>query len=243
MKICLAQTKPFRGDTAANIASHKKFIHAAAEERAELIVFPELSLSSYEPELAKSLATDVNDPRFDEFQALSDANEIIIGAGVPVRAGAGVSIGMLLFQPRTQRRVYLKQYLHADEEPFFTGIDNVIPTLRSHPEIALAICYEMSVPEHVESAAAHGAKIYIASVVKNAAGVEKGLQRLQEIANKYSMTAMMVNCVGETGDGLSAGQSSVVDPQGEIIVSLDAVSEGLIIYDTETNSAITKYIQ
>ena len=79
MKICAVQTKPIKGDIHANIANHKKFINRAVAHGAELVIFPELSLTGYEPTLAKEPAMDEGDTRFDDFQTISDANGISIG--------------------------------------------------------------------------------------------------------------------------------------------------------------------
>ena len=70
MKIGVVQTRPITGDIQANIANHKQWIERAVVDGAELIIFPELSLTGYEPTLAKELATDQDDPRFDDLQAL-----------------------------------------------------------------------------------------------------------------------------------------------------------------------------
>ena len=68
MKICAAQTKPVKGDIQSNIDNHKKIIAMAVSNGADIIIFPELSLTGYEPELSKELATSQNDSRFDVFQ-------------------------------------------------------------------------------------------------------------------------------------------------------------------------------
>jgi predicted amidohydrolase len=52
MKICVAQTKSVKGDVLKNIENHLKFIELALAFSADLIIFPELSLTGYEPELA-----------------------------------------------------------------------------------------------------------------------------------------------------------------------------------------------
>src|SRR2546430_386874 len=114
MRICAAQTRPVTGDIQANIIRHKTFIDRAVAEAAELIVFPELSLTGYEPSMAKELATDQGDNRFDDFQATSDAQGIIIGVGVPTKKEKGIRISMLLFRPHKARCAYSKSYLHPD---------------------------------------------------------------------------------------------------------------------------------
>jgi predicted amidohydrolase len=60
-KICVAQTRPVKGDIQSNINSHKNLINLAVAIVAELIIFPELSLTGYDPTLAKELATSAHD--------------------------------------------------------------------------------------------------------------------------------------------------------------------------------------
>ena len=40
MKICVAQTKPVKGDIKSNIDDHKKLIDLAVSNKADLIIFP-----------------------------------------------------------------------------------------------------------------------------------------------------------------------------------------------------------
>jgi predicted amidohydrolase len=59
MRICAVQLRPIAGDIAINIARHLKFIELAIAESADLVFFPELSLTGYEslqPEHAKDAA-------------------------------------------------------------------------------------------------------------------------------------------------------------------------------------------
>ena len=72
MKLCVAQIRPVKGDIPANIERHKKFISMAVSNSADIIIFPELSLTGYEPTLAQELAADKNDNRFNDFQNISD---------------------------------------------------------------------------------------------------------------------------------------------------------------------------
>ena len=58
MKIALVQARPVKGDIEANIAAHKRLIGLAVLNGADMIIFPELSITGYEPELANELATN-----------------------------------------------------------------------------------------------------------------------------------------------------------------------------------------
>jgi predicted amidohydrolase len=151
MKVCVIQTKPVTGDIQKNIDSHKNFIATAIANNVELVIFPELSLTSYEPKLARQLATTPHDSRFDAFQKLSNDARIVIGAGVPIKHNSGVCISMLLFQPFKALRIYSKKYLHPDEVPYFVSGEN-FPCLEiANNRVAFAICYELSIPEHSET--------------------------------------------------------------------------------------------
>ena len=238
MKICLTQTNPIKGDIETNIARHKKFIELAVSNAADIIIFPELSLTGYEPSLAKELATDANDIRLNDFQIITDTHQISIGVGLPTKSNAGICISMIFFQPNKPRQVYSKKYLHADEEPFFVSGANISGIKIKEKNLALAICYELSVPQHSEDAFKNGAEIYIASVAKTATGVEKAFKTLSDTASKYSMTTLMSNSVGLCEDGLCAGQSAVWNNKGVLITQLDNTIEGILIFDTETQKVV-----
>jgi predicted amidohydrolase len=240
MKIGVAQTRSIKGDIQKNIIDHKKIIDLAISYQADTIIFPELSLTGYEPELAKELATDIDDKRFDDFQTISDASSITIGVGMPIKADGGSCIGMILFQPYKARQLYSKKYLHADEEPFFISGENN-PVLKDN-KIALAICYELSVPEHSANAFNNGAKIYIASVAKSASGMENAAKALSEMAHKYSMTVLLSNCTGYCDNFESAGKTSVWNDKGLLLAQLNDSNEGLLIIDTGTMEVIEKLI-
>lgn len=232
MKIALAQTRPVKGNIAQNIDKHLMMIEAAVSNGAEAIFFPELSITGYEPGLAKVLSISPGDERLNVFQDNSDKTGIIIGVGVPVIQDTGTSISMVIFQPHQPRQLYSKQYLHSDEFPFFISGEN-ISSLMSH-SIALAICYEISIPEHSKIAFSNGAKIYIASVAKTAEGMAKANVTLPAMAKDYHIMVLLSNCVGPSDNFISAGQSAAWDDTGELLRQLDNSNEGILIVDTKT---------
>ncbi len=241
MKICVGQTKPVKGDIQSNIDNHKKLIDLAVANGANTIIFPELSITGYEPALAKELATAPDDSRFDDFQTISDTWQVTIGIGVPTKNNAGICISMVIFQPQQARQVYSKKYLHPDEEPFFVSGQNSF-SLIGNTDIAPAICYELSVPAHSENAYKSGARIYIASVAKTDDGMEKAIEILSGIAKKYSMTVLLSNCVGYCDNFESAGKTSAWNNKGALLGQLDKTHEGIIIVDTDTGGLMEKRI-
>jgi predicted amidohydrolase len=240
MKISVAQIKPIKGAIAANIEAHKKLINLAISSKADAIFFPELSLTGYEPTLAKTLATNENDARFDEFQHISDTNQLTIGVGVPTKTHSGIQISMLIFQSYSPRQNYAKQQLHADELAYFINGENQTILTIAHKKVAPAICFESLQPEHSTNAVKLGAEIYVACVAKSQTGVDKAMKHYPEVAKKFSMPVVMSNVIGFCDSFESAGNSAVWTKNGNLAGQLDGKCEGLLIFDTATEVVITQ---
>jgi len=242
MKICLVQLQSAKGDFAANTASHQKFILRAVEHGVDLIIFPELSLTGYEPTLAHALAMELSDERLSVFQQLADSHSVAIGVGVPVRSESGVCISLVLFEPAKPRALYSKKYLHADEERYFVSGANFPVWNIKATAVSLAICYELSVPEHSEQAFNSGGQLYLASVAKSTKGVEKAYESLSAIAMRYAVPVLMCNGVGLADDFVNAGGSAVWSQKGELLGQLSDSEEGLLFFDTASGDVETEVV-
>lgn len=238
MKIAVAQIKPLSGNIVENILVHKKMIDLAVIHRADGLFFPELSLTGYEPALARELAKYPDDLLFEEFQEMSDANSLTLGIGAPTKADAGIRISMLVFQPNLPKQVYSKQQLHADELPYFvSGQDQMILTINNE-KVAPGICYESLQTSHADTAAGLGAEVYIASVAKSQKGIDKAIKHYPAIAKQYAMPVLMSNCLGFCDNFHSVGKSAVWTKHGRLAGQLDDENEGILIFDTETEEVV-----
>ena len=237
MKICAVQLRPIAGEIAANTARHLNFIELAVAQGADLVFFPELSLTGYEPRLAKSLDTDKTDSRLNVFQRRSDAHHIIIGVGLPIPAEGQVQIGMVWFTPGAPRRSYAKQMLHADELPFFVAANGQLVLDVAGQTLVPAICFESLQAKHAEDACRMGANIYLVSVAKPAHAMARAVLHYSAIARQHKMHVIMADCVGPSDDFVSVGQSAVWNNRGELLAQMDHESEGIIIMDTASGTA------
>lgn len=238
MKICIAQLRPIKGDIHGNIKKHMTLIELASSRQATSIFFSELSLTSYEPELAKELATTQDDNILDDFQQISDINNISIGIGIPTKSETGIQISMIIFQPQSPRQTYSKQQLPSCELPYFESGNREVILDVEGTKIAPAICYESLQPDHAEKAKNLGAEIYLASVAKSQNGIDKAMLHYPKMALKHSMSVLMSNCIGPCEDFVAAGLSAVWSKQGELLGQLDKDNEGLLIFNTETEEVI-----
>lgn len=243
MKISAVQLQSVTGDIAANLAKHLEFVSVAVTQSADLVFFPELSLTGYEPQLAQSLATDISDRRLDRLQQCSDTHNIVIGAGLPITVESGVQIGMVWFTPQRPRRLYAKQQLHADEHPFFVAGEGQLLLATSAHQIAPAICYESLQPDHAEQAAKLGADVYLASVAKSDRGMKKAMQHYPAIAQQHHLLVIMADAIGPCDDFVSVGQSAVWNRQGQLLMQMDRASEGILTVDTVSGKASIQAFQ
>ncbi|WP_319482344.1 carbon-nitrogen hydrolase family protein [uncultured Draconibacterium sp.] len=239
MRVAVAQIEAIKGNIEKNVENHLMWIKHAIQNKADMIVFPELSLTGYERVLAEELATNQNDNRLDEMQRLSDANGITIGVGLPTRKADNVFISMIIFQPHTERITYSKQYLYPPEEPFFTAAKNPMVLNLETEVVSPAICYEVSNDAHWEYASQNNATIYIASVLSSVAGIDAELKKLSGMARTKKLVIFMANYVGMSGGYECAGRSSVWNEKGELMGQLGNKSEGLLVYDTQTKEITT----
>ncbi|MEO1653641.1 MAG: carbon-nitrogen hydrolase family protein, partial [Bacteroidota bacterium] len=222
-----------KGQLQVNLENHLKMIAQARQAQADLIVFPELSLTGYEPDLAKELARDLTDEVFQPLQAAADQSQLGIGAGMPTQAPDGINISMLIFQPEKERIHYSKRILHADERLYFVpGHHQPLLHIKGK-KIALGICYETLQREHFVQAVAQQADMYIASVAKPDRGVNKAYLHFPSIAREFNIPILMANSVGYCDNFMSNGQSSVWNGKGELMGQLGGEEEGLLVYDTE----------
>ncbi len=231
MKICLAQIESYKGDIQKNIEKHVVYINKAIDKNADLICFPELSITGYEPELAEELATTQSDSRLDVLQNLADEHEITICIGVPTTSADGILISMIIFQPNCIRQTYSKQHLHSDEKPYFIeGKEQKIIECKGK-RIAPAICYESLLPEHFVNARTMGIDIYLASVAKPEKNVQNAYSYFPTLARDNNIPVLMVNSVGPSDNFMSAGQSAVWDGNGELIASTGNHSDSLLFME------------
>lgn len=229
--IAAAQSFSVAGDLAANIARHLRFMAVAAEQGVELLVFPELSLTGYEGQMAADLAID---PQGTVLQPLRDcARELGLTAvvGMPIRHedSAQVLIGALTLAGDGSLKVYSKQHLHSGEELFYASGAGGSTLRIASATVALAVCADFSHASHAAAAAEVGADLYAAGVLIGEKGYGVDSAILQGYAQNHSMAVLMANHAGLTGGWQSAGRSAVWSENGTLVAAAPGPGELLVV--------------
>ncbi len=227
--IAAAQIGSVRGDIEANVQRHSQCVLEAAEDDVDVIIFPELSLTGYEPELARDLILHVDDSRLAPLRRMALQHAITIVAGAPVASGGDRPyIGALVFSPEGPL-TYFKQHLHPGEDEYFSSGEDGCDREVKEERLALAICADIAQASHAEAAARRGASIYAAGVLITPEGYETDAALLAGYARKYSLLAVMANHCKPTGGYDVAGKSAVWDEEGRLLAQAGELGTALVV--------------
>lgn len=231
MKVAIAQIVVEKGNLPHNLARHLFFCGLAANEKADLVVFPELSLTGYEPELAQSLVVEMDHRLWDDLKNCAKENQLIIIAGMPLRTAQGVQIGSVLVSPDGTTKHYAKQNLYPGEDKYFIAGTSDLQFTLGDEKLSMAICADISNPDLPKQAFEQGSNIYLAAVMVSKKGLAHDRTLLQNYARQYGMLTVMANYGGTTGGYDCGGYSSVWSAKGTLIGELANDGEGMLVIE------------
>ncbi|TFY95101.1 carbon-nitrogen hydrolase family protein [Pseudomonas nabeulensis] len=226
-----AQCAVRAGDISANLKLHIEFMQHASKEGVGLLLFPELSLTGYEPTLAESLAHDIDSPLLSPLRDLAREASMTTIVGLPLRLPSHDKpvIAAIILHGDGSAGVYTKQHLHPGEEQYFGAGDGGDSILIADLSVALSVCADFSHPEHPSLAAKQGAQLYAASVLIGEGGYPHDSSLLQTYSERHGMAVLMANHGGPTGGWAAAGQSAFWDEKGRCVASTVGMGNRLLI--------------
>jgi len=244
MILAAAQTKPTRGDIDANLLDHYRLIELAAQNNAQLIAFPEMSITGYERENVQELAFSKDDSRLNHLKKLAIENNIIIIAGAPIQIESKMFIGEFIISPDNSVQIYTKQFLHEGEDEFFQSSFDHNPMMDiENKTISFAICADIDNPLHPENACKRETDIYIASIFFSPSGIPNAYRDLQSYAQKHTMNVLMSNFSGESWGSPSAGQSAFWNNKGELIAQMNDLDSGILLVEKLNENWTSKILK
>jgi predicted amidohydrolase len=229
-KIAAGQIASVRGDLDRNIATHAMAMAAAAAHGVSVLVFPELSLTGYEPDLAAGLAISVADERLAPLIALARRHQLATVVGAPLYTGtAKPFLGAILLTASGATRTYHKMHLGGNESIYFTpGATPCVFAVAGHT-IGIAICADSAQESHPQSCADLGANIYAAGVFLNKEWYATDVPRLARYAERHGMLTLMANHADSVGTFTSVGKSAVWAPLGALLAQTEGAENALVI--------------
>jgi predicted amidohydrolase len=227
--VAVAQTIPSPNDLARSVDDHVRLAVRAAELGAGVVLFPELSLTGYRRDLTAADALAPADDRLRPLHAVADTRDLLVIAGAPVLSPRGLHIGALCFTPHRAAAVSLKRFLHDGEERAFTPGQSGPPLPVAGQVVCVAICADITHPEHARDAADQGATIYAASCFLTPAGYAADTTLLERYACEHGMAVLMANYGAPSGEWPSAGRSAIWSRDGALLACGPADGEAVVV--------------
>ncbi len=247
LRVAMAQLDMLVGDIAKNTQSvideAKK---ARDEKKADVIVFPELTLTGYPPEdllLRPSL-----DPRIESAlqRILNEVYDIYVVVGYPRRIdGELFNCAGVIYQGK-QLLEYAKQelpnFLVFDDKRYFSEGSNAGIVKIKGVTVGLSICEDIWHPAPIAQAKAAGAEL-ILNLNASPFHIEKMGERealLHQRATEVSLPIVYVNYMGAQDELVYEGGSFVVNAHGTKVLQApwfeaDLYSVDMIVDDSQIN--------
>ena len=250
INIGLAQIYPKLGDLGHNLAVHLDTIQQAREQRVDLLIFPELSLTGYQvqdlvPEVA--LRTDADDPVFSQLLDASRDIDIVIGfvhedsRNRFYIADAYLAGGQIL---HIHHKLYLPTYAMFDESRYFAQGNSVRAFDTRFGRLGMLICEDFWHVSPPYLLWLDGADILILNSSSPSRGLNEsdrltGTRWVELVNQAYGgmFTSYILHCnrVGYEDGKNFWGGSSVVDPDGEFMTHGLYFDEALITQEIDLN--------
>lgn len=251
MKIALAQINTHVGNFIHNREKIVEFISRARLEEAELIVFPELSISGYPPRDFLDF-DDFTTRCLDEVMEIARYSQdigIIVGTPVFNKSGKGKMLhnaALLLSEGEIVQQVnkaLLPNYDIFDEYRYFEPENEFKVIEFKGLRIALTICEDLwniegnylykSDPMEQLALQKPDIALNIAASPFNYTQSEKRKEVLAYHALKYKIPVAYVNIVGAQTELIFDGESQVLSADGKIIAKAAKFKEDIIVFDTK----------
>ncbi len=223
LRIAAVQCRSRAADIAGAVIDHEALIQEAADGGARVVLFPELSLTGYEPELIDMhrLRVSPQDPVLALLSTACRTRGIHALTGAPVAHENGLpEIGILHIDPSGNvRAVYAKQFLTVGETGIFAAGRRDAVLKVDGWRLALSQCLDAAVEGHQSAAVAGGADAYLVGALY-LIGAEERLEAQMISAARKGMWVVLAQYCGGTGGGPACGGSGGWAPGGAELTRL-----------------------
>ena len=236
IKVALAQISCKVGDKEHNIRKMATYITKAKKQKADLIIFPELSLTGYTiRDRAYELAETIPGPSTEKIEKLAKQNNMHIIYGMvekSAKANAVLHNVGILISPNGVIGQYRKMFLPTHsvfEEKRYFRLGYQAPVFSTDVgKIGIIICYDIFFPEIVRLLRLKGATLI--ACISASPAVRRNYFETLTTARAIENTAYLVyvNLAG-IEDGLQFwGGSRLITPNGNIITQAKYDEDDLV---------------
>lgn len=241
IKVALAQTSSKPEDKRENLKKIEKNVAQAKKQAADLVIFPELSLTGYVVrDQIYELAETIPGPSTKIIENIAKKTKTHIIFGMPElseKTQATVFNAAVLVGPEgfigKYRKMYLPTHSVFEEKRYFRPGYQAAVFETKLGKIGLIVCYDIFFPEVSRLARLKGAQFLVC--ISASPSVRRTFFEILTVARAIENTAFLayVNLVG-IEDGLQFwGGSRLVGPNGKVLAQAKYDEEDLVICDVD----------
>jgi predicted amidohydrolase len=241
IKVALAQISCKRADKEENIKKMEKTVTKAKKQAADIVIFPELSLTGYVVrDQIYELAEVIPGPSTRIMESIAKKTGTYVVFGMPElseRAQATIYNAAVLVGPEgfigKYRKMHLPTHSVFEEKRYFRpGYQPAVLDTKLG-KIGLIICYDVFFPEISRLTRLQGAQLIVC--ISASPAIRRAFFETLTVARAIENTAFLayVNLVG-IEDGLQFwGGSRLIGPNGKILVQAKYDDEDLVMCDVD----------
>ncbi|MEE2791753.1 MAG: NAD+ synthase [Acidobacteriota bacterium] len=241
LRVALCQCNLPVGDIDGNLTQIRTLISQSTKRGADLIVFPELSVTGYPPEDL------LLNPRFTEEAtagmrdlALSITDTVVI-VGLPLLTHDLHNAAVVLANggiAATYNKHFLPNYAVFDEQRYFARGGDALVIDLDGIRVAVTICEDLWYPGGPgQWAAVDGAADLVVNLSGSPYHRGKGRERERMLAQRaadYGCFVAFCNAVGGQDELVFDGHSLVIDPNGHVLLRGPQFEEDILCVDLDT---------
>jgi predicted amidohydrolase len=246
VRLWLAALRCEKGDVAGNGRRHAAVLADAQREAADLVVFPEMSLTgSVDPRTNPERLVEISGADVTRFVASTEHHDATVVFGIAERDGDAAYITQCVARRGELLGTHRKRHLGEGEDGFARG---TVTRCFEHDGVAfgVAICAESSVAELFDDAVDAGARLVVLCAAPGLDGRRTddaafadglawwetaGLADMQRHARRRSTWCAIATQAGATVDEEFPGLAAVIAPDGRVVARTPDWREATLHFD------------
>lgn len=233
-RIALSQMAGVPGDLAATMARVLSDVEAAAEKKADFLIFPEAIMTGYySSDLTRAGVPDISEWLL-ELQRRAKLHQLAIVIGALVAKEEGIrNIAFAINEKGQMLAQYCKRALYGKWEcATFVPGDRCEVVVLAGIKTGLLICYDIEFPELTRELAQAGVELIVTPTALMSPSKEVAHILVPARAIENQIFVAYCNRVGQEEDLDFLGLSSIVAPSGKVLAQADA-NPALIFADLD----------
>lgn len=232
LRVAAVQAEAVPGDVAGNLAAAVRWIERAADDGAELVVFPEAFTTGYDEAVFAGALPGADLAWCAPAQAAVERAGIVAVLSTPLDDGHRRTLSSVVLRPgQAPASAYDKMHLDGPERELFVAGESHAGISVGDVAVGLSICADTGFAAHAVGAAQAGAEVYVNSGAWFSGGEQRRDATHAARARESGLPLVFAGLVSVSPGATPAfiGGSAVFDADGRLLTQAPPGVEALVV--------------